>query len=229
MGGAVGEGYTAARLGRVSGQRRFGNVTPYAEFNVYGDPEAARAIFSVPELANKTWLLPLDLTHLAIASPQIQSQLLCGDGRSMDKTGDHVLPLRQMLSDLLLYFSKTYDEVYGLSTGPPMNDPLAVAILLDQGSAKFGYRSARSSDEERWIVEVVTAGEYASADTSSVSTVCHEPEVCMLGRTVLRQIPSANTTAQGGGIRVPRSFDVNWFWGEMLAAVDRAEQWLQSS
>ncbi len=36
MGGAVGGGFTGARMGRVRGEgERFGNWTPWAEFNVY--------------------------------------------------------------------------------------------------------------------------------------------------------------------------------------------------
>ena len=36
MGGAIGEGYTSAPLGNLWGEgERFGNYTPWAEFNIY--------------------------------------------------------------------------------------------------------------------------------------------------------------------------------------------------
>lgn len=48
MGGAVGGGFTDAPMGAVDGEgERFGNHTPFAEFNIYCDPEAARAVLSV--------------------------------------------------------------------------------------------------------------------------------------------------------------------------------------
>ena len=64
MGGAVGGGFTNAPMGKVDGDgERFGNWTPWAEFNIYIDPESAESIFSDPVLAAKTTIAPLDLTH----------------------------------------------------------------------------------------------------------------------------------------------------------------------
>lgn len=64
MGGAVGGGFTDAPMGKVDGDgERFGNWTPWAEFNIYIDPESAESIFSDPVLAAKTTIAPLDLTH----------------------------------------------------------------------------------------------------------------------------------------------------------------------
>ena len=55
--------------GTVSGP---GNITPAAEFNIYCDPESARAVFRSP--STKT-LIPLDLTNQIILSFDLFNQL----------------------------------------------------------------------------------------------------------------------------------------------------------
>ena len=68
MGGAVGGGFTNAPMGSLEGEgERFGNWTPWAEFNIYIDPESAQSIFSNPVLAAKTTIAPLDLTHQMVS------------------------------------------------------------------------------------------------------------------------------------------------------------------
>jgi len=49
-----------------------GNITPAAEFNVYGDPEAADVVFRA------NWdvtMVGLDLTHQALATPDLQDRV----------------------------------------------------------------------------------------------------------------------------------------------------------
>lgn len=50
----------------MGGGHAFGNVTPSAEFNIWGDPEAADVVFSAG-FRNLT-LVPLDATHQALVS-----------------------------------------------------------------------------------------------------------------------------------------------------------------
>ncbi|KAL8808601.1 MAG: hypothetical protein Q9200_004204 [Gallowayella weberi] len=79
MGGAIGNGYSDAPLGQLRGEgHRFGNHTPWAEFNIYCDPEAAQSIFSNAILTPKTTLIPLDLTHQVLATEAVQSKLRHG-------------------------------------------------------------------------------------------------------------------------------------------------------
>jgi uridine nucleosidase len=41
MGGAIGNGFTKAPMGAVTGEgERIGNITPFAEFNIYASPTA---------------------------------------------------------------------------------------------------------------------------------------------------------------------------------------------
>lgn len=106
MGGSIGNGFSGAPLGKVDGKDRIGNITPYAEFNILVDPEAASEIFSNPVLAAKTTMVPLDLTHQVPATPEVCNLILYGKGG--DKNGQPKSILRKMLVELLMFFAKTY-------------------------------------------------------------------------------------------------------------------------
>lgn len=247
MGGAIGDNYTQAPMGKVNSRVRIGNITPYAEFNIYCDPEAARSIFRTAELSGKTWLVPLDVSHLVLATPDIQHRLLFAADKMLNgysattATSPPRTPsrLRQMLHDILLFYATTYDKVFGISAGPPLHDPLAVAILLDPENTRFSYRADQHPGGERWDLNVVTQGEHemshsktpkggSSAGDGGIGTLGNEAESNMLGRTILRQLEPNSLETKGEGVRVPRSVDVMWFWNELLAAVDRAEKHVQS-
>ncbi len=143
MGGSVGGGFTAAPMGKVEvdggGRRveRIGNWTPWAEFNVLIDPEAAASLFTNPVLAAKTTLVPLDLTHLVLATRDVQDLLLYGppsdggparkdaeDGKDGDR-GRGKSDLRVMLVELLNFFAGTYrcDVRAGRAPPPPTFPP----------------------------------------------------------------------------------------------------------
>lgn len=117
MGGAIGDGFTAAVAGSVNGRPRIGNTTPFAEFNILLDPEAAAALLHNPRLARKTTLVPLDLTHLVLATSTVQDLLLHGPeavGSSDGGSTGGKTTLRTMLVELLNFFADTYK--YVLST-----------------------------------------------------------------------------------------------------------------
>ncbi|KAL2043094.1 hypothetical protein N7G274_004154 [Stereocaulon virgatum] len=203
MGGAIGNGFTDAPMGQVRGEGvRFGNSTKYAEFNIYCDPESARSIFSNPKLAAKTTLITLDLTHQVLANLEVQ-QLLAGDPLAPLSTPNH-LNLRQMFHQILIFFAHTYRDVYGLSKGPPLHDPLAVAILLDGQSEVLNFDDCGG---ERWHVNVVTDGLHSDLDS----------ERGEVGRTVI-------TRAEEGGVRIPSRVDVHRFWVLVDQCMQRAEQ-----
>ncbi|KAL2123241.1 hypothetical protein VTJ04DRAFT_3696 [Mycothermus thermophilus] len=128
MGGAIGGGFTPAVLGVVDGVPRVGNWTPWAEFNVLADPEAAAAIFGNRELAKKTTLIPLDVSHLVLTTEEVRELLLYGPKKEGEKR--EPTKLRRMLVELLMFFAKTYSDVFGITAGPPLHDPLAVAAVL---------------------------------------------------------------------------------------------------
>ncbi|SLM35562.1 uridine nucleosidase [Lasallia pustulata] len=207
MGGAIGGRFTNAPLGHVKGKgERFGNITPWAEFNIYCDPEAAQSIFSNPVLASKTTLIPLDVTHQVLADTSVQQQLLQGPSHTSPPVG---LPtassrLRKMLHDLLMFFAHTYASVFGITTGPPLHDPIAVAVLLE---AKFGATTFDDGGGERWLVNVVTEGIHSDRDD----------ERGQLGRTIIEAIGNG-----GEGVRIPRGLNVKRFWDVLEHCVSRA-------
>lgn len=90
--------------------------------NIIIDPEAAAFIFETKELAAKTTILPLDVTHLVLARQDVQEMLLYGPDKagldrskveSVETTGPRKgkTTLRTMLVELLMFFAKTYKYV----------------------------------------------------------------------------------------------------------------------
>lgn len=203
MGGAIGGGFTSAPMGHVKGQgERFGNWTPWAEFNIYCDPEAAQSVFMNRPLAAKTTLIPLDVTHLMLATKQVQGSLLNGYD---DATGraDGPSTARVLFNEILTFFAKTYADVFGLIQGPPLHDPLAVAACFapdlfdDQGG-------------ERFEIHVVIDGEHGTDLAVRQSSQC--------GRTVVKKLEAGQT-----GVRIPRGLEANALWRMLdscLAEVD---------
>lgn len=199
MGGAIGGGFTSVPLGPAfldaSGQTqaRIGNHTPYAEFNIWCDPESAESIFRNPILQPKTVIIPLDVTHQAFATKQIQDMILHGEfGRRSRPT-----KLRRMYHELLMFFAKTYAEVFALREGPPLHDPLAVAVLLHDHPDPATRIRFDDHSGERWDLSVVLAGQE-------------------VGRT---KISSAKE-----GVVVPRTLDLAKFWKALNECLDRADE-----
>ena len=171
---------------------RSGNRTPFAEFNIAVDPESSRSIFQNPRLKNKTTLIPLDVTHQAYATATVQDMLLKGTHGPTR--------LRRMYNELLMFFAKTYEKVFGLGEGPPLHDPLAVAAILSEESDPNLKISFDDKGGERWEVDVVLEGE-------------------QIGRTV------ATVSKDGQGVRIPRTLDLQKFWeslNDCMALADKA-------
>ncbi|THC98625.1 hypothetical protein EYZ11_001903 [Aspergillus tanneri] len=209
MGGGVGEGFTDAPMSRLKGQEtRIGNVTPLAEFNIYCDPEGSQSIFSNQVLASKTTLITLDLTHQVLASPTIQTRILHGGADASPPP----TALRQMLFDLLIFFASTYERVFGLTNGPPLHDPLAVAVILSNLNPEFTARHPKQAlqfddrDGERFAVSVITDGLHGT-DVELVG---------QLGRSVVAP------TMQG--VAIPRGVDLDAFWNLILDCLQRADR-----
>ncbi|KAL3433132.1 Inosine/uridine-preferring nucleoside hydrolase domain-containing protein [Aspergillus tetrazonus] len=209
MGGGVGDGFANAPISRLAGhENRVGNVTPLAEFNIYCDPESAQSIFGNEILAPKTFLMTLDLTHQVLASRNVQTRILHGDGDP--STAPTVL--RQMLYELLLFFASTYETEFGLTTGPPLHDPLAVAAVISTLNPDFARRYPEQAlmfddrNGERFAVTVVTDG-------------LHGTDVAMVGQ-LGRSVVSNHAT----GVTIPRGVDIDAFWNIIVDCIRRADE-----
>ncbi|XTI93985.1 Inosine/uridine-preferring nucleoside hydrolase [Cenococcum geophilum] len=187
MGGAIGGGFTDAPMGKVKGEgERFGNLTAFAEFNIYCDPEAAQSIFTNPILAPKTTLIPLDVTHQVLGTAEVRHGLLYGyDPRASIVTKDDSHDTQGAVTS-----GAKPSPVFALTSGPPLHDPLAVAAAIEP-------ETFNDVGGERFLVDIVTKGVHA-ADKASVGE---------LGRTKVTKLPMGQP-----GVRIPRGLDVTRFW-----------------
>ncbi|TGO21016.1 hypothetical protein BPAE_0248g00100 [Botrytis paeoniae] len=203
MGGSVGNGFTNAVLGQVDHKERIGNWSVWAEFNILVDPEAAAFIFDNPFLKTKAVLIPLDITHQVLATKEVQDMLRNG------KEGTENTTLRTMLVELLTFFAATYDRVFGISEGPPLHDPLAVAVIMDGISGAeipfYDFKDGRK--RERFEVKVVTEGSHDDAQKGSET-----------GRTIVKLLPEGEE-----GVKIPRGLDIKRFWEVVEDCLARAD------
>jgi inosine-uridine nucleoside N-ribohydrolase len=118
----------AGRLERIvlmGGAIAEGNVTPAAEFNIWADPEAARAVF---QSGLDVTMIGLDVTHKALLTPEHGGRL-----RAAGRTGT-------VVAELLEFFSSFHRDVYGFA-GSPVHDAVAVAYVLRPGLVEIRRRN----------------------------------------------------------------------------------------
>ena len=120
--------------------------------------------------------------------------------------------VRQMLFDLLIFFSSTYKTVFGLEDGPPLHDPLAVAVILSTLNPTFARKhpgqALKFNDKggERFAISIVTDGRHGK-DVSITG---------QLGRSIA-------TPVDGPGVAVPRGVDLEAFWDMVLQCIQLAD------
>lgn len=105
----------------MGGSASRGNRTPYAEFNIWMDPEACDVIL---KSGLPLTMIGLDVTHQALITKEIFARL-----------AEMKTELADTLSGLMKFFAKTYDEVFEMPD-PPLHDPVAVAVLIDPSVTK---------------------------------------------------------------------------------------------
>lgn len=93
-----------------------GNWSAVAEFNIVIDPEAAAIVFGA---GWPVTMVGLDVTHQAIATPEVQAAIArVGTGPAA------------FVGELMLFFEKAYRDAQGFPH-PPVHDPVAVAYVID--------------------------------------------------------------------------------------------------
>ncbi len=124
----------------MGGSASRGNRTPYAEFNIWMDPEACDVVL---KSGLPLTMIGLDVTHQALITKEIFARL---DGLNTD--------LAKTLSDLMRFFAQTYNDVFEMPD-PPLHDPIAVAVLIDSTITKNRFAN----------VEVELTGTYTRGAT----------------------------------------------------------------
>ncbi len=100
----------------MGGSTGRGNVTPYAEFNIHVDPEAADIVIAS---GLPVTMCGLNVTHQALATGEVLARIAALG-----------TPLARICVDLLTFFADSYRRVFGFDA-PPLHDPVAVARVID--------------------------------------------------------------------------------------------------
>lgn len=235
MGGAIGGNFTKAPMGEVNREgERFGNITPYAEFNVYIDPESAKSLLSNPVLASKTTLVTLDLTHLFLATEKVQRDILyTSDPANVNDCSYEPSPVRRLFLEIVHFFAKTYADVFGIIAGPPVHDVLAVAAAF---APEIFHAKGPDGSEQRHLVEVITQGAHSSdssatqnelnGDTTArkkqskrTSGVVTDKASSQCGQTLATTLPP-----YWAGTRVPNALDADAVWQMLERCLKSAEE-----
>jgi uridine nucleosidase len=102
----------------------------------------------------------------------------------------------------MTFFAGTYAEVFAITAGPPLHDPLAVAAATHPDMFD-------DCGGERFRVDVVTEGVH-SVDQTKVGE---------LGRTKVTKLPAGE-----GGCRIPRAVNLDAFWGLIESCLKKADE-----
>lgn len=106
----------------MGGSTGRGNHTPYAEFNIAADPEAAAEVVAS---GVRLRMHGLNVTHQAEATPDVLGRI-----RALGS------PLAEACAGLLDFYGDRYREL-GAFAGPPLHDPVAVAAVIDPGIVTY--------------------------------------------------------------------------------------------
>jgi uridine nucleosidase len=156
-------------------------------------------------LKSKTTLITLDLSHQVLGTKAIRQTQLYSSDTPLDPTTTNTSrtpsPLRALFTQIMSFFAGTYAEVFSITEGPPLHDPLAV-------SAALYPEIFDDQNGERFRVEIVTDGVHSVTQS----------DVGELGRTKVTKLAEGE-----GGCRIPRGVDLEYFWGSIESALKKAD------
>jgi purine nucleosidase len=134
-----------------------GNITPAAEFNIYVDPHAARAVF---EADIPITLVPLDCTHQALTTtPRIEKF------RAMkNKSGPAIAAMMD-------FFERFDEQKYG-TDGGPLHDPCVMAWLLKPELFQSRHVNVAIECESELTMGMTIVDWWKVTDRKPNATVC---------------------------------------------------------
>ncbi|MEG1447938.1 MAG: nucleoside hydrolase [Oscillospiraceae bacterium] len=104
--------------GVVNGE---GNVLPYSEANIYGDPLAADRVFMADF---KTTVVPLNVTSKTLMSKKDIEQLI-------ETCKPENRPIADFIKNSFIFYMKFYNWAMGLVDCCPIHDPLAMLVAVN--------------------------------------------------------------------------------------------------
>lgn len=104
----------------MGGSTGRGNVSAYAEFNSWTDPEAVAVVL---DAGLDFTMVGLNISHQALITRDVRSRI-----------AQMGTPIATFGAELLEFFCSTYDAVEGMPDGP-LHDPITVAMLADPSVA----------------------------------------------------------------------------------------------
>ncbi|ODQ64165.1 Inosine/uridine-preferring nucleoside hydrolase [Nadsonia fulvescens var. elongata DSM 6958] len=173
-----------------------GNWSDYAEFNIWCDPEAAKIVLTNDIIKSKVVMVPINLTHQAIATKSILKRVLYGNSSPPESSN-----FRLMLHELLKFFATTYEEQQGFLDGPPVHDPLAIACLFSLYGLDENVPDHKKINFEftRYKIDVIQEG-------------------YRIGETVEVKLDEQD------GVLVGKKMNIPGFWNVFLDAVEKADK-----
>jgi uridine nucleosidase len=147
-------------------------------------------------------MIPLDVTHQVLANEEVLRLLHIGKSEEkFDKSS-----LRALFLEILTFFAATYKREFGMDTGPPLHDPLAVAAALSP--ALFDDNGG-----ERYDVYVIREGDDSIEDHRR-----NVHNVGQCGRTIVQLLER-----EKAGTRIPRTLRIAEFWHLIDLSLELAE------
>ena len=113
--------------------RTRGNITPYAEFNIFSDPLAAKIVFESGLLIT---LVPLDVTHRVTLSPQWMEEKITPIKNAFSK-----FTIEATGYDRMAQGFQNKQRIY-------LHDPLAVGVVIDPDLVKKERAAIHVETEE---------------------------------------------------------------------------------
>jgi inosine-uridine nucleoside N-ribohydrolase len=115
-----------AGISLMGGGPTFGNTTPWAEFNIWADPEAAAIVFGS---GADVVMCGLNVTHEVLLSTA-----------DADAMRTIATPRAEFVADLLTHFATAYRDVFFDDAQGPLHDPCAVLALTHPELFTFARR-----------------------------------------------------------------------------------------